>query len=57
MILCLFNYICHNAPYLKFAVGINVYGLKVGVGGNKLDMILMTLYALESELAVYEAYR
>lgn len=57
MILCLFNYICHHAPYLKFAVGIDVYGLKVGVGRNKLDMILMTLYALESELAVYEAHR
>lgn len=56
MILCLFNYICHHAPYLKFAVGIDAYRLKVGVGGNKLDMIIVALYALESELAVYEAH-
>ena len=57
MILCLFNYICHHAPYLKFAVGIDAYRLKVGVSGNKLDMIIVALYALESELAINEAHR
>ena len=57
MILCLFNYICNHAPYLKLAVGIDAYRLKVRVGRNKLDMILMTLYALEGKLAIYEAYR
>ena len=55
--LYLLYYICHHAPYLKLAVGIDAYRLKVGVGCNKLDMIIVALYALEGELAIYEAHR
>ena len=53
--LCLFDYICHYAPHHKVAICVDANRLKVGVGGDKFDMVFVALYALKCKLSIDKA--